>query len=198
MARAQRPRRLHPRPCRASRCPPRCRREYARPLPLQDPRRAGHSGVRNGVDPPWASACWRLAVLSWAHRTTGVADICAPSRDAPGHPSHIYVQIADAMLNLWVSRGWVVVKTDYQGLGTPGRHPYLVGAAAARDAVDIVVAARQLFPAIGRRWVVMGHSQGGHAALFAASLAQAGSPGLDPGLDLAGAVAIAPAAGAAD
>jgi acetyl esterase/lipase len=137
-------------------------------------------------------------VLSWAHGGTGVADICAPSRDAPGHPSHIYAQIADAMLNLWVGRGWVVVKTDYQGLGTPGRHPYLVGAAAARDAVDIVVAARQLFPAIGRRWIVMGHAQGGHAALFAASLAQAGSPGVDPGLDLAGAVAIAPAAGAAD
>jgi pimeloyl-ACP methyl ester carboxylesterase len=96
------------------------------------------------------------------------------------------------MLNLWVSRGWVVVKTDYQGLGTPGRHPYLVGTVAARDTADIVIAARQLYPAIGRRWVVMGHSQGGHAALFTASLAQAAIPGLD----LIGAVAIAPAGGA--
>jgi hypothetical protein len=59
-------------------------------------------------------------VLSWAHGTTGVADICAPSRDAPGHPSHIYNQLADATLNQWVKRGWVVSKTDYEGLGTPG------------------------------------------------------------------------------
>jgi len=126
--------------------------------------------------------------LSWAHGTTGVADICAPSRDAPGHPSHIYNQLADAMLNQWVERGWAVTKTDYEGLGTPGPHPYLAGASAARGLVDILRAARELRPEIGRRWVVAGHSQGGHAALFAASLA----PAWAPDLDLAGAVALAP------
>jgi pimeloyl-ACP methyl ester carboxylesterase len=133
-------------------------------------------------------------VLSWAHGTTGVADICAPSRDAPGHPSHIYNQLADAMLSQWVRRGYVVLKTDYEGLGTPGAHPYLVGTSAARGTVDILLAARQLLPAIGRSWAVMGHSQGGHAALFAASLASAWAPDLD----LIGAVAIAPVGGAHD
>lgn len=127
-------------------------------------------------------------VLSWAHGTTGVADICAPSRDAPGHPSHIYNQLADATLNQWVERGWAVTKTDYEGLGTPGPHPYLAGASAARGIVDILLAARQLRPDIGRRWVVAGHSQGGHAALFTAGLA----PAWAPDLDLTGAVALAP------
>jgi pimeloyl-ACP methyl ester carboxylesterase len=133
-------------------------------------------------------------VLNWAHGTTGVADICAPSRDAPGHPSHIYNQFADATLNLWVKRGYVVLKTDYEGLGTPGSHPYLVGASEARSTVDILLAARRLLPAIGRSWAVMGHSQGGHAALFTASLA----PAWAPDLDLIGAVAIAPVGGAHD
>jgi pimeloyl-ACP methyl ester carboxylesterase len=133
-------------------------------------------------------------VLSWAHGTTGVADICAPSRDGPGHPSHIYNQLADAMLNQWVKRGWVVTKTDYEGLGTPGPHPYLVGASEARGLIDIVLAARQLRPGIGTRWGVLGHSQGGHAALFSVSLA----PAWAPELDLIGAVALAPAGGAAD
>jgi Secretory lipase len=133
-------------------------------------------------------------VLSWAHGTTGVADICAPSRDGPGHPSHIYNQLADAMLSQWVRRGWVVTKTDYEGLGTPGLHPYLVGASEARGLIDIVLAARQLRPGIGTRWGVLGHSQGGHAALFTVSLA----PAWAPELDLIGAVALAPAGGARD
>ena len=133
-------------------------------------------------------------VLSWAHGTTGVADICAPSRDGPGHPSHIRNQLADAMLNEWVKRGWVVTKTDYEGLGTPGLHPYLVGASEARGLTDIVLAARQLRRGIGPRWGVLGHSQGGHAALFTVSLA----PVWVPELDLIGAVALAPAGGARD
>ena len=84
------------------------------------------------------------------------------------------------MLNLWVKRGWAVVKTDYEGLGTPGPHPYLAGASAARGTIDIVTAARHLHPGIGRRWAVMGHYQGGHAALFTASLAPARAPGSRP------------------
>jgi len=112
----------------------------------------------------------------------------------PAIPSHIYNQLADATLSQWVKRGYVVLKTDYEGLGTPGSHPYLVGASEARSTVDILLAARRLLPAIGRSWAVMGHSQGGHAALFTASLA----PAWAPDLDMIGAVAIAPAGGAHD
>jgi pimeloyl-ACP methyl ester carboxylesterase len=162
---------------------------HSRTLAGQDTAVSGTVSIPRGQPPPGG---W--PVLSWAHGTTGVADICAPSRDAPGHPCHIYAQLADAMLNRWVTRGWAVVKTDYEGLGTPGPHPYLAGGAAARGTIDIVMAARHLRPGIGRRWAVMGHNQGGHAALFTASLA----PARAPDLDLIGAVAIAPASGTHD
>jgi pimeloyl-ACP methyl ester carboxylesterase len=162
---------------------------HSRTLAGQDTAVSGTISIPPGQPP---AAGW--PVLNWTHGTTGVADICAPSRDAPGHPSHIYNQLADAMLNQWVKRGYVVLKTDYEGLGTPGSHPYLVGASEARSTVDILLAARQLLPAIGRSWAVMGHSQGGHAALFTASLA----PAWAPDLDLIGAVAIAPVGGAHD
>jgi pimeloyl-ACP methyl ester carboxylesterase len=162
---------------------------HSRTLAGQDTAVSGTVSIPRGQPPRGG---W--PVLSWAHGTTGVADICAPSRDAPGHPCHIYTQLADAMLNLWVKRGWAVVKTDYEGLGTPGPHPYLAGASAARATIDIVTAARHLHRGIGRRWAVMGHNQGGHAALFTASLA----PARAPDLDLIGAVAIAPASGTDD
>ena len=162
---------------------------HSRTLAGQDTAVTGTISIPPGQPP---SGGW--PVLSWAHGTTGVAGICAPSRDGPGHPSHIYTQLADAMLNQWVKRGWVVTKTDYEGLGTPGPHPYLVGASEARGLTDIVLAARQLRPGIGTRWGVLGHSQGGHAALFTASLASTWAPELD----LIGAVAVAPAGSAHD
>jgi pimeloyl-ACP methyl ester carboxylesterase len=144
--------------------------------------------------PPGQPPAGGWPVLSWAHGTTGAADICAPSRDAAGHPSHIYNQLADATLNPWVERGHVVLKTDYAGLGTPGAHPYLVGVSAARSIIDLLLAARRLCPEIGTRWAVSGHSQGGHAALFTASFA----PAWAPDLDLVGAVALSPIGGAHD
>jgi len=162
---------------------------HSRTLAGQDIAVSGTISIPPGRPP---AAGW--PVLNWAHGTTGIADICAPSRDAPGHPSHIYNQLADASLNQWVKRGYVVLKSDYEGLGSPGRHPYLVGASEARGIVDILLAARRLYPAIGRSWAVMGHSQGGHAALFTASLA----PAWAPDLELIGVVALAPLGGARD
>jgi pimeloyl-ACP methyl ester carboxylesterase len=82
-----------------------------------------------------------------------------------------------------------VLRTDYQGLGTPGVHQYLVGAAEARSVLDIVRAARRLHPRLSRRVVLAGHSQGGHAALWAAALA----PAWTPELRVRGTVALAPA-----
>jgi fermentation-respiration switch protein FrsA (DUF1100 family) len=55
--------------------------------------------------------------------------------------------------------------------------------------VDIVRAARTLDTRIGRRWVIAGHSQGGHAALFGAALA----PSWAPELSFRGVAAFAPA-----
>jgi pimeloyl-ACP methyl ester carboxylesterase len=81
------------------------------------------------------------------------------------------------------------VRTDYEGLGTPGAHPYLIGRSEGRSTLDIVRAARQLSPSLGRRVVISGHSQGGQAALWAAALA----PRWTPELRIRGTVPFAPA-----
>ena len=44
----------------------------------------------------------------------------------------------------------VFAATDYEGLGTPGRHPYIVGESEARGTLDIVRAAQQLERSHGR------------------------------------------------
>lgn len=126
-------------------------------------------------------------VISWAHGTTGTADVCAPSADTPGGPVHDYVSITGGYLDRWVARGYAVVQTDYEGLGTEGGHPYMNGESAADTVVDMVRAARGLDRRIGRDWFAIGHSQGGQAALFSAAARQKNS-----GLRLKGAVALAP------
>nr|WP_128970031.1 lipase family protein [Rhodococcus opacus] len=130
-------------------------------------------------------------VISWAHGTTGVADACAPSTDFVGGPAHGYLSGVNASLDDWVAKGYAVVSTDYQGLGTPGIHPYINGDTETNAVVDIVRAAGAMDPAVGPTWFVIGHSQGGQAALFTA--AQGGERA--PELHLGGAVAIAPGNG---
>ncbi len=128
-------------------------------------------------------------VVSWAHGTTGDAPRCTPSRDTGTDRIHEYLGVAERALDTLVAHGYAVVQTDYEGQGTPGQHPYLVGEAEGRDVLDIVRAARQLDPHLGTRFVIAGHSEGGLAALFAAALA----PSWTPDLTLLGAAAFAPA-----
>ncbi len=139
-------------------------------------------------------------IVAWMHPTTGIAQDCAPSTGP-----NPFGQIQG--LNRFLSAGYVVVATDYPGLGTadqtpsgtppnetpalavPPVHPYLVGASEARAALDSVRAAGNL-PNVSasKRFAVWGHSQGGHAALFVASLA----PSYAPELQLVGVAAAAP------
>ncbi|HUO74720.1 MAG TPA: lipase family protein [Solirubrobacteraceae bacterium] len=123
-------------------------------------------------------------VVSWAHGTIGIADVCAPSRS----PSAAINAYAFPEFNSWLRRGYALARTDYEGLGTPGVHPYLVGRSEGRSVIDVVRAARALNPGVGRRWIVAGHSQGGQAALFAAAL----GPSWAPELSLRGVAAFAP------
>jgi len=91
-----------------------------------------------------------------------------------------------------LARGYVVVATDYPGLGTPGIHPYLIVESEGRAVLDSLRAARELAgTAASSRVGLWGHSQGGHAALYAALLAK----GYAPELDLAGVAVAAPATG---
>jgi alpha/beta superfamily hydrolase len=145
---------------------------------------SGSVSIPKGDPPPGG---W--PVITYAHGTTGTADACAPSRIANGGLANGYVTYINPELNAWLDAGYAVVRTDYQGLGTPGTHPFLIGTAEGRSVLDIVRAARQLDPDIGKRYLIAGHSQGGHAALFAAGEAAS----YTPDLKLQGTVAYAPA-----
>ncbi len=148
-------------------------------------RRVVVSAVMSTPSSPPPPGGW--PVVSWGHGTTGVADTCAPSADTPDGPAHDYLNAVGPTLDSWVARGYAVVRTDYEGLGTPGPHPYLNATSAANAVSDLVRAARVVDRRVGADWVAMGHSQGGQAALAAAAT----RPG-EPGLNLRGAVAIAP------
>ncbi|HEY6760715.1 MAG TPA: lipase family protein [Baekduia sp.] len=129
-------------------------------------------------------------VITYAHGTTGIADQCAPSHDTTTSPVHPYNAYIYPLLTRWLKAGYAVVRTDYQGLGTLYDHQYLVGVTEGRSVLDMVRAARQALPGrLSRRIAIAGHSQGGHAALFAAALA----PKYTPELSLQGTVAFAPA-----
>ncbi|RVW09103.1 lipase [Prescottella agglutinans] len=109
-------------------------------------------------------------VVSWAHGTVGLADRCSPT---------VTGKIGGPYLGHWLSQGYAIVATDYVGLGTPGVHPYLDGASEAHSVVDMVRAARAAEPSLSPRWVVLGQSQGGQAAMVTASLATRYAPELD-------------------
>jgi acetyl esterase/lipase len=122
-------------------------------------------------------------IVAWAHPTSGVVSRCAPSLAI-----FLFEQIQG--LRSFVRDGYVVAATDYPGLGTPGPHPYLVGISEARAVIDSVrVAASMPGAGGGKKFLVWGHSQGGHAALFTGIIAKTYAPELD----LLGVAAAAPA-----
>lgn len=111
-------------------------------------------------------------IVAWAHPTTGVVSACAPSQ------TRFVFQTMMGLRDM-VQRGYIVVATDYPGLGTPGPHPYLVGDSEARAVLDSVRAVHNMPQAsAGNRYAVWGHSQGGQAALFAGSMAHTYAPEL--------------------
>jgi len=128
-------------------------------------------------------------VLAWSHGTSGVARACAPS-------------LMKSLFYNWeglyeyVLMGYAVVATDYLGLGTSGRHAYLDMLSNGTDVINSVPAARAAVPDLGKKWVVVGHSQGGLASLgvaqlqgaikdpdFLGTVALAGASDLEDGLD---------------
>lgn len=148
----------------------------------QDP--MGNLAISGGmVFVPTAPSVTPRPVVAYAHGTAGLGNACAPSRN-PATPTGMpWVQ---SMMN----NGWVLTATDYVGVGTAGNAYYLVGKSEASDVVNSVRAARN-FPGAnaGSRYTVMGHSQGGHSAVWTGEL----SKQIAPELDLLGVAASAPA-----
>lgn len=125
-------------------------------------------------------------VVSWGHGTSGMTEGCAPSRTGNVIDGTLD-QTPD--LSRFLAAGYAVTASDYIGLGAPGYHEYLAGRAEGHAVIDIVRAARALAPELSASYVTSGHSQGGHAALFAASMAN----DYAPELNLRGVLAFAPA-----
>ena len=121
-------------------------------------------------------------VVSWAHGTSGLADGCAPSRVGPAEKARDF-----AYLGTWMQQGYAIVATDYAGLGTAGLPAYLNGRSEAHNVVDMVKAGRSVASGttdarnrLARKYVIIGQSQGGGAAIYTARYASAfGGPSLD-------------------
>ena len=102
------------------------------------------------------------AVVGWGHPTTGAVARCAPSNGLD--PFDLIEGLSQLLY-----AGYVVAAPDYPGLGVEGQSSYLIGVTEARSVLDAIRAARNLPDAgAGTDVLLWGHSQGGHAALFAA------------------------------
>ncbi|MFE1932271.1 lipase family protein [Streptomyces sp. NPDC059474] len=115
-------------------------------------------------------------LLTWGIGAVGLSDDCAVSGRFPQGTS-IEAQLVDLALR----RGWAVAVTDYEGLGTPGDHTYTAGRSEGHAVLDAARAAQRLPEAglspdapVG----IMGYSQGGQAAGWAAELHASYAPEL--------------------
>lgn len=108
-------------------------------------------------------------IVGYAPGTHGMGDQCAPS---------VHLEAGDEteglLIHQYAKKGVAVAVTDYQGLGTPGNHTYMVAKAAGQAQLDAVRAAQRLpeaeLPSDGPVGIA-GYSQGGHATSWAAQLA---------------------------
>ncbi|MFO1151409.1 MAG: lipase family protein [Alsobacter sp.] len=143
-------------------------------------------------------------IVAWAHGTTGAAQNCGPSQvEDPAQPLNEYFLIGGTSwtdfgipaVNQFIKAGYVVVATDYQGLGGGGRSQYMVTSTQAHDTIDSIRAAGSLgLAGANRKAAIYGWSQGAGVTLTAAS-----SPGYVArtgtafdGVELVGFVAMAP------
>jgi pimeloyl-ACP methyl ester carboxylesterase len=117
---------------------------------------------------------WPLVV--WAHGTVGIGDACAPSHQPQTERNSTYFnQILDS--------GHAVLAPDYQGLGTGGHFSYYNATVEGLSILDAVAAIRSAALPLSKKWVIIGQSEGAHAAMSAASLYADASSGPAAGLN---------------
>jgi len=143
-------------------------------------------------------------IVSWSHGTTGSAQNCGPSQQInPAVPlNEYYLKNGNSwedygVLSLaeLIKEGYVVVATDYQGLGGGGKHQYAVGQTQGRDAINAIRAAGAVKElGTNKKALLYGWSEGGYSVLSAGGsreyLAQKGTA--FDGIELVGVVAISP------
>lgn len=138
--------------------------------------------------PEQARRAGPLPLVGFGVGTHGIGDDAAPSRlISTGRDWEA------GLMALVLARGIAVAVTDYEGLGTPGDHVYMVGRALGMNVLDSMRAARELLPEElpqGGPAAIMGYSEGGVAAAWAAQL----QPTYAPEMTLAGVAAGAAAA----
>ena len=100
-------------------------------------------------------------IVSFVAGTQGVGDGCAPSKSVTTGLNY-----EQGNIQTLLDQGWAVAVTDYEGLGTPGVHTYVIKDAEAHAVLDIVRAAMRL-PGSGIATNapvgLYGYSQGGGA-----------------------------------
>jgi pimeloyl-ACP methyl ester carboxylesterase len=125
-------------------------------------------------------------IVAFGVGTHGIGDSCAPSKAIAQSGS-----FESANIQLLLDQGWAVAVTDYEGLGTPGDHTYIIRAAEGHAMLDMVRAAQRL-PGSGvaanSPVGIWGYSQGGQAAAAAAELESTYAPELDVRGTVAGGV----------
>lgn len=119
-------------------------------------------------------------VVSWGHPTTGAAERCAPSLNVePFNLMGVVDPFGVEGLDDLLAAGFVVAATDYPGMGVAGPDSYLIGTTEGNSVLDVARAAAQIpAAAASSRLLLWGHSQGGHAVLFAAQDAATYAPEL--------------------
>lgn len=126
--------------------------------------------------PKAAYALGRRPIVGYATGTHGLGDQCAPSVSmSQGREAEL------ALVSLFLLKGFAVAITDYEGLGTPGQHTYMVGVSQGHAVLDSVRAATRVSGAgLSDRApvAVMGYSQGGASAGWAAQLQPSYAPDL--------------------
>jgi len=116
-------------------------------------------------------------VVSYAPGTHGLANYSAPSRLITRG-----LEWEAAVVARLLAAGHAVVMTDYEGLGTPGDHPYVIGRTLGRNVLDALRAAHSFADADLSEEVpnaVIGFSEGGHASAWAGELHATYAPDLD-------------------
>ncbi len=123
---------------------------------------------------PDVSSAKTFPILLVLHGTAGFNDACSPSAGVADDTFGGFTDGTSVLLSLFASLGYVAVAPDYIGLKSLGAptgflHPYLVAEPTAIASLDAVRAAKKALAGSSITpgdVVVMGGSQGGHAAAF--------------------------------